>query len=92
MKTPDKVVFLKNQISRLKGQITLLMAKIKLYLYLSHLEFNPRFIDHWIDDATENVEDTLTQIQQGGITKIQEQRILKLLQAVHREANTNPHS
>ena len=86
MKTPDKVVFLTDQVRKLKGQIALLLAKIKLYLYLSHLEFNHRFIDHWIEDATTDVEQTLEQIKQGGITKIQEQKILHLLKTLHRVA------
>ena len=86
MKTPDKVVFLTNQVRRLKGQIALLLAKIKLYLYLSHLEFNHRFIDQWIEDATTDVEHALEQIKQGGITKAQEQKILTLIKAVNQAA------
>ena len=86
MKTPDKVVFLTDQVRKLKGQIALLLAKIKLYLYLSHLEFNHRFIDHWIEDATTDVEQTLEQIKQGGITKVQEQKILILINAVNQAA------
>ena len=86
MKTPDKVVFLTDQVRKLKGQIALLLAKIKLYLYLSHLEFNHRFIDHWIEDETTDVEQTLEEIKQGGITKVQEQKILILIKAVNRTA------
>ncbi len=93
MKTPDKVAYMKTQILRLKGQIALLLAKIKLYLYLSHLEFNYRFIDQWMEDAEDHVEHTLEQIKQGGITKAQEQKILILIKAVNQAAklsNTTP--
>ena len=86
MKTPEKVAYMKTQILRLKGQIAMLLAKIKLYLYLSHLEFNHRFIDQWIEEATTDVEHTLEQIRQGGITKAQEQKILHLLKTLHRVA------
>ena len=86
MKTPEKVVFLSNQVKKLKNQIALFLAKIKLYLYLSHLEFNHRFIDQWIEEATTEVEHTLEQIKQGGITKIQEQKILNLIKAVNHVA------
>ena len=74
------------QVAKFKSQIALLLAKIKLYLYLSHLEFNHRFIDQWIEEATTDVEHTLEQIKQGGITKIQEQKILILLKSVNQAA------
>lgn len=74
------------QVTKFKSQIALILAKIKLYLYLSHLEFNHRFIDHWIEEATTDVEHTLEQIKQGGITKMQEQKILRLLKTLHRLA------
>ena len=74
------------QVAKFKSQIALLLAKIELYLYLSHLEFNHRFIDQWIEEATTDVEQTLEQIKQGGIAKIQEQKILNLIKAVNQAA------